>query len=176
MRNFIHNVVQVAGMMYLVAAFFLVPILAYVLWKLGFDPRTDKIGAIAIASKIGLGLLIGYVLLKMWVEAGRVALMSKIRSVAPRGFRPPFELHGCGVTEYIGMAPNENVLVVVDMKRGIARCESMNFYQGWDLEENGSVTFLTIRFNSFDFPFIKVQIPRKRKDEIIAKLNYAMKF
>ncbi len=52
----------------------------------------------------------------------------------------------------------------------------MEFYQGWDVEEEGSFTFITIRFNSFEFPSIKFQIARRRKDEIIAKLNFAMKF
>lgn len=176
MRYFIHNILQVIGMLYFVAAFVLVPILIYILWQLGVDPRVDKILAIAAASKITFGLLGGYLLLKIWVKESHAALLLKIKSVAPTNFKPRFELHGCGTTEYIGMAPEDNILIIVDMKKGIARRESMKFYQGWYLEEDGNITFITIRFNSFEFPSIKFQIARKRKDEIIAKLNYAMQF
>lgn len=176
MRNFIHNIMQIIGMVYFFAALILVPILGYIFWKIGVDPSIDKMAAIAAASKIILGLIAGYFFLKMWLEKGRVALKLKIKSVAPDNFKPSFELHGCGITEYIGMAPHENIIVIVDMKRNIARRETMEFYQGWDLMEEENFTFVTIRFNSFDFPYMKFQIARKRKDEIIAKLNFAMKF
>jgi hypothetical protein len=175
-RYIIHNILQLIGMLYFGAAFVLVPILIYILWQLGADPRIDKMAAIAAVSKITLGLLGGYLLLKIWVKESHTALLLKIKSVAPPDFKPRFELHGCGTTEYIGMAPEDNIMIIVDMKKDIVRRESMNFYQGWYIEEDGSFTFITIRFNSFEFPSIKFQIPRKRKDEIIAKLNYAMQF
>lgn len=176
MRNVIDNILQFFGMLYFLAVLISSPILFYVLWEVCFDPRIDKMKGIVIATNISLGLLGGYLILKVWLEEGRSALFSKIRSVAPKGFKPHFELHGCGTTEYIGMTPAENVMVVVDMKTGIARCEAMTFYQGWYIDEGQHYTILTIRFNSFDFPSIKFQIPRKKKDEIIAKLNYAMQF
>ncbi len=176
MRNIINNTIQIVGIIYLFSAIFLIPILIVTLWDIFVDSRIDKFTAIATVLKIIFALVGGYLFFKMWLENGRRALESKIKSVAPGNFKPRFELHGCGVTEYIGIAPHENTIVIVDMKRNIARCEAMEFYQGWDVEEEGSFTFITIRFNSFEFPSIKFQIARRRKDEIIAKLNFAMKF
>ncbi|MET3132775.1 hypothetical protein AAKU55_003055 [Oxalobacteraceae bacterium GrIS 1.11] len=168
------KIIGILGFIYVISAIVLVPMLINVAWQIAFAPNIDKIAALSGALKIITWLVAGIMVIKVLQTRSRAILDAKVRSVAPDNFRPRFELIGDYLTEYLGMAPQENRMVIVDLKQGVARCEPINFLQGWAIEERGTRTTLLIRFNDFSMPSVKFDIPRRSSDDIAAKLNYAM--
>lgn len=161
------KIIGLLGFVYIISAIVLIPMLVLALGN-------DGGAAWSAALKIVIWLVGGAMFLKALQARCRAALDTKIHEVAPANFKPRFELIGDYLTEYLGMAPQENLMVIVDMKQGVARCEPINFLQGWDIEERGTRTTLLIRFNDFDMPSVKFDIPRRSSSDIAARLNYAM--
>jgi len=171
------KLIGIFGFIYVISVIVLVPMLIRIIWTVAFPPDyLDRTLALSGALKIIAWLVGGILILKTLQKSITSRLNAQIRSVAPANFKPGFELIGDYLTEYIAIAPRVNILVVVDLKQGIAHCGPISFLQGWSIEERGTRTTLVLRFNDFRISSIKFDIPRKRSDDIAAKLNHAMQF
>ena len=169
------KLIGVLGFIYIISAIVLVPMLISTIWAIIFPPAyLDRATALYGVFKIVVWLVGGILALNLLKKLSITRLNDKIRSVAPGNFKPSFELRGDYLTEYIGVAPQENRLVIVDLKQSIAHCASIDFLQGWAIEERGTRTTLVIRFNDFRISSIKFDISRRSSEDIAARLNYAM--
>lgn len=168
------RLIGILGFIYIISAIVLVPILIQVIWAINFPPAyLDRTTATFGAFKIVAWLIGGIVVLNALRKLSLARLYAKVRSVAPKNFKPSFELIGEYLTEYIGVAPIENQLVIIDLKKGKAHYGPINLIQGWDIEERGLRTTLVIRFNDFDISSVKFDIPRKSSDDIASNLTFA---
>jgi len=168
------KVIGVFGFIYIISAIVLVPMLIIVIWAINFPPPyLDRAAATYGAFKIVIWLVGGILLLNALRKRSLRDLNEQIRLIAPQNFKPTFELIGDYLSEYIGISPRVNRLVIVDLKRGVARSAPIDFLQGWDIEERGTRTTLVIRFNDFNISAIKFDIPRSRSNDIAAKLAFA---
>lgn len=168
------KIIGILGFIYIISAIVLVPMLISLIWAINFPPAyLDRATAISGAFKIAVWLVGGILILNALRRLSLKRLNDKVRFIAPQNFKPSFELMGDYLTEYIGVSPKDDRLVIVDLKKGIAHCAPIDFLQGWDIEERGLRTTLVIRFNDINISSIKFDIPRRSSDDIAAKLAFA---
>jgi hypothetical protein len=170
----------------LVRVFFVAPALifsAFYALTGGFSARsftTDTKTSVFFSSVLiaAIAWLVGgFIISKFWGKRQNACLMALVRSVAPANFSPAIEIKGRFKNEYIGISPATKSIIIIDLQGNICRCENLDFYQGWTTQDRDQrYTCLTLRFNDFDLPSIKVIIPTRIREDITAKLNYAVNF
>lgn len=133
------------------------------------------------ASVTLLVSLIAIALCVYWIKSrgGRLKgdMTAQIRAVAPQGFAPRVEVQCLNDRQYVGISPEMGRVVVIDKKRGVARCEPMEWVQRWEFQESsGGFTFLTFWFRDFSLPSMRICVPSREIDTTASKLRHALKF
>lgn len=156
---------------FLVAVFIALPAMIYALWGLKFLHSSTAILALTAALFWVIG---GWLLFKSWDKKLKLALVKKVRSVAPTQFAPKVELESPHHLEYFGADPDTGTVVIVDTKKGVARCEPISFVQQWVTDDNGRQAFMTLRFNDFNLPALSIRVGRGALEELKAKVHYVL--
>lgn len=158
---------------FLGAVFFAVPAIAYALWNL----KLLYAASAAIALILALSWIIGgWLMIKAWEKHLKQALIQKIRTVAPATFNPQVELESPHHLEYFGVDPDAGTVVIVDTKKGVARCEPIGFVQQWASEDNGRQAFMTLRFNDMALPALSIRVARGTLEDLKAKVHYVLNY
>ncbi|MBA1187404.1 hypothetical protein G7000_20315 [Pseudomonas stutzeri] len=161
-------------MVYFLGAVFLaLPAMVYALWHLQF--LQNAVASAALASAV-IWLVGGWWIFKAWEKRLQQALANRIRAVAPTAFAPKVELESPHHLEYFGADPDSGTVVIVDMKKGIARCEPIAFVQQWASEDNGRQAFMILRFNDFALPALSIRVARGALEDLKAKVHYALNY
>jgi hypothetical protein len=163
----------IAGTYILACIFFLLPISIYIAWDLAFLPSVNRAEATSSLIRILMFVVVGYPVMRILLNKRRARLISMLKKVAPTDYKATVEVIGPHETEYFGMSPSTNKLVVIDLKRKVARCEDYSFLQKWKIEDTGSRSILTISFNDYDFSILQIAVPERHRDAIAARLNLA---
>jgi hypothetical protein len=160
---------------YFVSLVWVIPAIVYFSWEVLFSRHGLNVSA---AMK-------GILLMVFWVVFGAMVLNSVLKSrinkirkigqqVAPENFLPRFEIFGLGTTEYFAVSPSTYQIVVVDLRRKVARCEPIDFVQTWHTQDLERQTVLTISFNCYEFSTISFRFGLRYCNDISAKLTLAL--
>lgn len=163
----------ITGTYILVCICFLLPISIYIAWDLAFLPSVNRVEATSNLIRMLIFVVVGYPVMRFLLHRRTAKLTSAIKNVAPPDYKATVEIIGPHETEYFGMSPSSNKLVIVDLKRKVARCEDYSFLQTWKIEDIDSRSILTISFNDYDFSTLKIVVPQGHRDSIAARLNLA---
>lgn len=158
---------------FLGAVFCAAPVLIYILWGLYFLHSVTAVGVMVAALTWIIG---GWLIFLAWDNRQKQSLNQKIKAVAPSTFNPKVELESPHHLEYFGADPDAGTVVIVDTKKGIARCEPIGFVSQWASEDNGRQAFMTLRFNDFDLPALTIRVARGALEDIKAKVHYALNY
>lgn len=143
-------------------------------------------GMMYLETRPGAGIILLFSLVPMglciyWIKARgdrlKNRLDAQILAVAPDGFTPRVEVLCLDAQQYVGISPEMGRVVVIDKKRGIARCEPLDWIQRWDFHEPPKgFASLTFWFRDFAFPSMQLTVPQGAVDDTASKLRYALKF
>jgi hypothetical protein len=158
---------------FLGAVFLALPATIYALWDLKVLQAASAASALALALTWIIG---GWLMIQAWEKRLKLALTQKIKAVAPQTFSPKVELESPHHLEYFGADPDTGTVVVVDTKRGIARCEPIGYVQQWASEDNGRQAFMILRFNDFALPALSIRVARGALEDLKAKVHYALNY
>ncbi|MCQ4235600.1 hypothetical protein NAV31_18055 [Pseudomonas stutzeri] len=165
---------NLAQLIYFLGALFVaLPTTIYSVWNLHF--LQDAEVALWLVASI-IWMVGGWIVLARWLSAFKVGLQTKIQSVAPPGFEAKAELKSPHYAQYFGADPVKGVVVIVDMKNNVARCEPIGFVQQWASEDNGRQAFMILRFNDFALPTLSIRVARGALEDLKAKVHYALNY
>lgn len=158
---------------FLGAVFLALPATVYALWNLKVLQSATAAASLAIAL---IWIIGGWLLFQAWEKRLKLALTQKIKAVAPATFAPKVELESPHHLEYFGADPDAGTVVIIDTKKGIARCEPIGFVQQWASEDNGRQAFMTLRFNDFALPTLSIRVARGALEDLKSKIHYALNY
>lgn len=117
-----------------------------------------------------------FVILWLFEKRRAMRLKNKALEITPSNFESAITLTSFHSLQYLSLSPTTRTIVVVDMKKNVARCESMDFIQRWETFENNRKYFITVSFNNFEFPSITMRIRRAELEDLSSKFRYALSF
>lgn len=163
------------GFHYITMFALVIPAIIYSAWLATFlsGPRAEE-----AASRL-VNLLIWAVLASaftrwLFIRRGR-NLRLAVGRISPKSFVPEFEIKGLHETEYLALSTKSNCVIVLDSRRKIARCESIDFIRSWTFETIGSQALLTFNFNTLEFPSLRFSMPEEWKYDTQAKLDFLLR-
>lgn len=95
-----------------------------------------------------------------------------IAKAKPSGFKACYEIrHG---DKYVGISSDRSWIVVVDMECNFSTCQPLGFVQTFSIQQVDVQSELSIRFNSFEYPCMKIRVKTRAASAIAAQLSYAL--
>lgn len=158
--------------LYLISLIVIIPASIVHLWDLAFNTLPpDKQGTLFVFSIWMIG---GLIVLLMLMKYRSNILIKAIKLIKPENYHATFEISGPHAGEYFGIDHQHNHLLLVDIKRKIARCERIDFLQAWKIEGDGFKTYVLLSFNSFEYSTLKIFISPAHRHDLAAKLSLAL--
>lgn len=130
-----------------------------------------------IATALSLSWIFGgYIFLKLWDVRRTTRIMNKVRIATPDNFITAIALMSPHRLQYFSMSPTTRSIIIVDIKKNITLCESIDFIQRWEIFENNEKHFITISFNDFNYSSLTIRIGKNYLEDMKAKIRFALNY
>ena len=168
------KLVSIFAFVYLTSLLWAIPAILYFGITPFFFPVEDPQATMVLVGKLVAWVALGGMAVYGLGKFRMSKLQATVKSVTPSGFLPRFEILGPHANEYLAISPSTYQLVVVDLKRKVARCEPTSFMKSYCVEDGERQAILTISFADFDFSTIAFSFGRTHRHDITAKLDLAL--